>query len=158
MGFVHKSINTLECELIRQYDSIKNGYNDQPGGGVKYHQTIKEAYTPPQMQHDIYDAIDAYRFQHLHGTSRKAYRHQQRQAQLQSQREAQRLRELESQLRREREERHRLKQEVQRLREQVAQLQGGQQHRPEDIQEQGCWTTFLIWCGLFGLTIILESC
>ena len=70
LGFVHKSINALECELIRQYDSIKNGYNDQPSGGVEYRQTFNESYTPAQMQQEIYDAIDAYRFQHQHGTSR----------------------------------------------------------------------------------------
>ena len=69
MGFVHKSINTLERELICQYDSIKNGYNRQPGGGVEYRQTLDESYTPLQMRKEIFDAIYACRFQHQHGIS-----------------------------------------------------------------------------------------
>ena len=148
-GYAHKSINRLECELIRQYDSINNGYNDQPGGGVEYRQTVRESYTPSQMQRDIYDAIDAYRFQHQHGTSREAYRHQ-LETQLQREREAQRVPELEAQLQHEREVRHRLEQEVQLLRE--------QQHRPENVKEQGCWTMFLILYGLFGLAVVFWSC
>lgn len=165
LGHAHKSINTLECELIRRYDSIKKGYNDHPGGGVKYRQTVPESYTPAQMQRDIYDAIDAYRFQHPKGTSQKAYRHEreaqlqhEREIQLQREREAQRVPELEAQLQREKEVRHHLEQEVQRLREQVAQLQGGQQHRAEDVQEQGCFSMLFIFCGLFGLAVVLASC
>ena len=140
VGFAHKSINTLECELIRQYDSIKNGYNRQPGGGVPYRQTLSESYTPLQMRRKIFDAIYAYRFRHQRGISVEAYR--------QHQQEAQRKRELEVQLKREREARHRLEQENQLLRE--------QQHRPEDVQQEGCWTTFLIYAGLFfGLVFLL---
>ena len=149
VGFVHKSINTLERELIRQYDSINNGYNRQPGGGVEYRQTLSESYTPLQMRKKIFDAIYAYRFQRQRGISVEAYRHQ-RETQLQHEREAQRVPALEAQLQRAQEALHHLEQENQLLRE--------QQHRPEDIQEQGCWTIFLIWCGIAVLSGLLASC
>ena len=171
MSFVHKSINTLECELICQYDSIKNGYNIQPGGGVEYRQTVRELYTPLQIRKEIFDSIYAYRFR----ISEEEYGPQ-REAQVQGERAVQRLPELEGQLQREREERHRLEQENRLLREQQYQPENAQQETEaknsnldeNDIDETettaGDWSSK---CGIVvvlmllvsvGIGIVIDSC
>ena len=81
----HISPNDLERELIRQYNSVGNGYNIMPGGGVNSHrQTSGESslfwngrtFERSQMQQVIYEAIDEYQFQHQHGVSRTTYQRQ----------------------------------------------------------------------------------
>ncbi len=54
-------LNDLERKYIRQYDSICNGYNIMPGGGViRYRKTEEESYLRSQMQRMIYQQSHGY--------------------------------------------------------------------------------------------------
>ncbi len=83
-NFWHFSLTDLECHFIREFDSVRNGYNISPGSVVKFSLTHDEPYLSwgiktfhrSEMQQVIYDAIDDYQFQHQHGISRAGYQRQ----------------------------------------------------------------------------------
>ncbi len=80
------SLNELEKRFIRQYDSVRTGYNHNKGGGVRV--TLRgqvrwrgywdnERLNRILRSERILDAIDNYRCLQIHGMTRTEYQRQQ---------------------------------------------------------------------------------
>lgn len=181
----HISVNDLERECIRQYDSRNpsKGYNITPGGGVPYRKTINESHLALQVRTEINTLITAYRAEFPHGIRRAEYR-------LKHPKKAQRQRQLKLKpvlhrwdgLRPQKE-----KTQHQQANPRKTELSNPDLTKPppiidteadpiqtsedkteidlvssedrprQKVQEEGCWTTFLIHAGLLGLVFLLVK-
>ncbi len=78
-------LSQLERKYIRQFDSVRNGYNIVDGSLVYYKPTLDEvrlswngrSFHRSQMQRVIYSAIDDYQCLQLHGKTPAQYQKQQ---------------------------------------------------------------------------------
>ena len=76
------TLDELETEFIKKWDSYENGYNNAPGGGVgasksthtEQYLSIKgKLFAISEMREGIKDAIADYQFEASHGMSRTEY-------------------------------------------------------------------------------------
>ena len=78
-------LSQLERKYIRQFDSVRNGYNIVDGSPVYYQPTLNEVHLSwnrrtfyhSQMQQVIYSAIDNYQCLQIHGMNVTQYQRQQ---------------------------------------------------------------------------------
>ena len=69
-------LNALERKYIHQYDSIRNGYNVQPGGGVHdFAKTVEESLLRSTLRQTINQRINAYQSQQLLRMSMREWLH-----------------------------------------------------------------------------------